>query len=90
MIHSPPHVVGAYEAKTKLAQLLDRAEAGEEITITRHDRPVARLVPINRLPKTAMDELFRQMDEIRARTPLNPPGMEKLSLKSLIEEGRKR
>ena len=37
--------VGAFEAKNKLGQLLDLAEQGEEITITRHGRAVARLVP---------------------------------------------
>jgi prevent-host-death family protein len=38
--------VGAFEAKTHFAQLLERAERGEAITITRRGRPVARLVPI--------------------------------------------
>jgi len=37
--------IGAFEAKNKLAALLDRVEAGEEIVITRHGRAVARLVP---------------------------------------------
>jgi prevent-host-death family protein len=37
--------IGAFEAKNKLSALLDRVEAGEEIVITRHGRPVARLVP---------------------------------------------
>jgi len=37
--------VGALEAKTHLAALLDAVAAGEQITITRHGRPVARLVP---------------------------------------------
>lgn len=36
--------VGAFEAKTKLSELLDRVERGEEIVITRHGKPVARLV----------------------------------------------
>jgi len=36
--------VNVYEAKTRLSRLLDRAQAGEEILITRHGRPVARLV----------------------------------------------
>jgi prevent-host-death family protein len=36
--------VGAFEAKTKLSELLDRVERGEEVTITRHGKPVARLV----------------------------------------------
>jgi prevent-host-death family protein len=37
--------VGAYEAKTHLPQLLDRVEGGETITITRHGKAVAKLVP---------------------------------------------
>lgn len=38
--------VDAFEAKTHLAALLDAVSAGEQITITRHGRPVARLVPL--------------------------------------------
>ena len=38
--------IGAYEAKTHLPQLLDRVAQGESLTITRHGKPVARLVPI--------------------------------------------
>jgi prevent-host-death family protein len=45
------HVVGAFEAKNKLGQLLDWVEQGEEVTITRHGREVARLVP----PKQDID-----------------------------------
>lgn len=37
--------IDALEAKNKLAELLDRAERGVEIVITRHGRPAARLVP---------------------------------------------
>ena len=37
--------IGAFEAKNKLGQLLDRVEAGEEIFITRRGKIVARLVP---------------------------------------------
>jgi prevent-host-death family protein len=39
--------IGAFEAKNKLSALLDRVEQGEEIVITRHGRPVAKLVPTN-------------------------------------------
>lgn len=35
----------AFEAKNTLGSLLDRVEHGEEIIITRHGKPVARLVP---------------------------------------------
>ena len=37
--------VGAFEAKNTLGALLDRVERGEEIVITRHGKPVARLAP---------------------------------------------
>lgn len=40
--------VNIYEAKTQLSKLVARAEAGEEITLTRHGRPVARLAPLVR------------------------------------------
>jgi prevent-host-death family protein len=36
--------IGAFEAKNKFGSLLDRVEEGEEIVITRHGRPVARLI----------------------------------------------
>lgn len=39
--------VGAFDAKTRLSELLDRAANGEVIEITKHGRPVARLVPAN-------------------------------------------
>jgi prevent-host-death family protein len=37
--------VGAFEAKNTLSALLDLAEKGEEVIITRHGKEVARLVP---------------------------------------------
>lgn len=37
--------IQASDAKTHLPQLLDAVERGETVTITRHGRPVARLVP---------------------------------------------
>jgi prevent-host-death family protein len=81
--------VGAYEAKTKLAELLDRAASGEIITITKHNEPIARLVPARTPDRANLETLFREMDEIRSRSPLNPPGKARLSIKDLIEEGRK-
>ena len=38
--------IGLFEAKTHLSELVARAERGEEVIITRHQRPVAKLVPI--------------------------------------------
>jgi len=38
--------VGAYEAKTKLSELLERVARGERIVITKHGIPVAILAPV--------------------------------------------
>jgi prevent-host-death family protein len=55
--------IGAFEAKNTLGTLLDRVQEGEEIVITRHGKPVARLVPhgggIDRLQAQAAAERIR-------------------------------
>lgn len=38
--------IGLFEAKTHLSELVARAEQGEEVVITRHNKPVAKLVPV--------------------------------------------
>jgi prevent-host-death family protein len=42
------NTVGAYQAKTHFSELLEKVEAGQEITITRHGTPVAMLVPVKK------------------------------------------
>jgi prevent-host-death family protein len=39
--------IGLFEAKTHLSELVARAERGEEVIITRHNKPVAKLVPVH-------------------------------------------
>lgn len=41
---SSSSTIGAFEAKTKLGELLERVGQGGSFTITKHDRPVARLI----------------------------------------------
>ena len=43
--------IGAFEAKTRLSELLERTEHGEAFQITKHGRPVGKLIP----PDTARD-----------------------------------
>jgi prevent-host-death family protein len=58
-------LVGAFEAKNKLGQLLDLVEQGEEVTITRHGREVARLVPIH--PTHDRDKARAAVQRLRQR-----------------------
>jgi prevent-host-death family protein len=75
--------VGVYHAKTHLPSLLDEVEAGETITITRHGKPVARLVPI--VPRRrSVDETIDAIRRSRKGRSLGG-----LSIKDLINEGRK-
>lgn len=57
--------IGAFEAKNTLGSLLDRVERGEEIVITRHGRPVARLAPCQPASDAALAEAA--LDRIRTR-----------------------
>ncbi len=82
-------IFGAFEAKTKFSELIERVNRGEVITITRHEKPIAQLVPFNRPNNASIREAFRQLDEIAHRHPLNPPGKEKTSYRDLIEAGRR-
>lgn len=43
--------IGIYDARAKLSQLVERVEAGEEVILTRHGEPVARLVREKRRPE---------------------------------------
>lgn len=79
------NTVGAYEAKTRFAQLLERVAAGEEITITRHGHPVARLVPARTTPSIdSRKDAIRQMRELASRNRLRG-----LRVRDLMAEGRK-
>ena len=76
--------VGAFEAKTKLSELLDRVERGEEIEITRSGRPVARLMP------TIEQETRRRCEAMEAirkfREQISPATAKEI--RDLIQEGR--
>ena len=76
---------GAYEAKTHLSELLEKVEAGEEITITKHGAPVAKLVPIKK--ETSAEErvaAIRRIQKLAAGLSLGG-----LKIKDLIGEGRR-
>jgi prevent-host-death family protein len=75
--------IGAFEAKTRLASLLDQVAAGEEVLITKHGKPVARLVgAVDHDQKKALESVKRLM-AMRKGTTLG------VSWKELRDIGRK-
>lgn len=64
--------VGASEAKTHLARLLDRVVCGETVTITRRGRPVARLVPVEDDAASRSREAAQRILERRKHLNLAP------------------
>lgn len=76
--------IGAFDAKTHLPRLLRRLHEGEQFVNTKHNRPVAELIP------------FRQRDAVRIRAAIDrsaafqkthsPRG---LPVRQLIEDGRR-
>ena len=81
-------VVGAFEAKTHLSELLVRVEAGETVTITKHGRPVARLVPVDAEPRRDWAAFWSRVDESRERLARQGFATSRAEIKALIEEGR--
>jgi prevent-host-death family protein len=80
--------VGSFEAKTKLSELLDKVEAGETVTITRHGKPVAQLVPVQ--PDHDPDAMRALVEEIkRTRVGRGKPAGPGTTIPELIKAGRK-
>ena len=59
--------VSAYDAKTHLPKLLERAAQGERFVITRHGKPVAQLIPFEQGDEAAVRHAIDKVEAIRAR-----------------------
>jgi len=57
------NIVNVHAAKTQLSQLLERAHAGEVITIAKAGKPCARLVPLETLSKRSLGFVEATIDE---------------------------
>ncbi len=77
-----PSEIGAYEAKTHLSDLLERVARGEQFVITKHGRPIARLVPVGNTDVERRRVAIERLKEFRKGRTLGVP------IKQLIEEGR--
>ncbi|GLQ54119.1 type II toxin-antitoxin system Phd/YefM family antitoxin [Devosia nitrariae] len=57
-------------AKAQLTELVRRAEAGEDVVLTRHGQPVLRFVPVKPVPTA--EEKRAAIDRILAKAAKRP------------------
>jgi prevent-host-death family protein len=75
--------VGAFQAKTHLSSLLERVARGEEVTITKHGKPIARLIAVDKADQADVDRAVDGLRQFRKGKTLGG-----LSWKALRDEGR--
>lgn len=76
--------VGIYEAKSRLSQLVEKAEAGEEVVLTRHGRPVAKIVNVTPTSQPSRKAILREIHALSRRVKIP----RKVSIAELVSEGR--
>ncbi|HET7292191.1 MAG TPA: type II toxin-antitoxin system prevent-host-death family antitoxin [Vicinamibacteria bacterium] len=84
--------VSAFEAKTRFGELLERVASGEEIVITRHDKPVARVIPVGLPPRDQVREAVAGLRQLRQQIQRRARGrrgrLSDREARAAIEEGR--
>lgn len=86
------NTVTAFDAKTRFGELLDRVAQGEEIVITRHEKPVARIVPEGRHSQAKVKDAVDALGRLRQRIASHAHGQKSLTdteAKAAIAEGRR-
>ncbi|MFD4422409.1 type II toxin-antitoxin system Phd/YefM family antitoxin [Agromyces sp. NPDC058484] len=73
--------ISAYDAKTHFSSLLERAGEGETVIITKHGRPVAKIVPVD--AQRPVGDIIDTLLEARAGVRLG------LTARELIDDGRR-
>ena len=76
--------IGAFEARTNLPRLLKRVQAGERFVITRHNHPVAELIPFRERDSGWIRDAI---DDLKAFQKTHSLGG--ISVRQMIEEGRR-
>lgn len=72
------------EAETRFASLLEQVARGEEVLITKHGKPLARLVPAADLDQERLKAVIAEIKELRKHNTLGG-----LSVRELRDEGRR-
>lgn len=76
--------IGAFEAKTNLPRLLKRVQAGERFVITRHNHPVAELIPFRERDSGRVRDAIDDLKAFQKAHSLGAP-----SVRQMIKEGRR-
>jgi antitoxin (DNA-binding transcriptional repressor) of toxin-antitoxin stability system len=79
-------VVGSYQAKTHLPELLERVKRGEKILITRRGTPVALLT---QPPEKTSQDVAEVVEEMLAYRDRANRTLGKLTVRQIINEGRR-
>lgn len=83
--------VGLFEAKTHLSELVARAEQGEEVIITRHNRPVAKIVPVagaQQFDRAGREAAVARMEALREALRERHGTLTTAEIVSWVREGR--
>lgn len=80
--------VAVFEAKNRFSELLNAVEHGEEITITRHGNPVARIVAVNTGSQCDAAQRSRVTDAMQRLRSLGQGAQLGTTLAQAIESGR--
>jgi antitoxin (DNA-binding transcriptional repressor) of toxin-antitoxin stability system len=79
-------LIGAFEAKTSFARIVDKAEHGADFTITAYEKPMVNIIPFEKKPEMTFKEAVEQLKEFR-KLYRGKPGS--FNIREAIEEGRR-
>lgn len=80
--------IAVYEAKNRFSEMIAAVEHGEEITITRHGTPVARLVAIGATEPPALEQRLRVVSAMQQLRALGADSELGCSVQQAIQAGR--
>ena len=78
--------VAVFEAKSRLSEILAAVERGEEYIVTKHGKPVARIVPSGQVDAASMADARKLIATIKASRKSS--NLTDAELREAIEEGR--
>ncbi|HMS44669.1 MAG TPA: type II toxin-antitoxin system prevent-host-death family antitoxin [Alphaproteobacteria bacterium] len=76
--------IGAFEAKTHLSEILERAAQGEETLVTRRGIPIAKIIPFNKSQNLTKENTILRLKNLRKNLQLR-----NFSWKELRDQGRR-